>query len=729
MLERLNNYLERNILSLVPLQIQSPDLPSWRRPEHWNITKTRTMLEETPQNMSLDVLSDLDKLPIQVGGLLQIPLSVGFSPNARLFRVVLSTSEKEDNNDKRHPMLCFARDLGRALGILNESVQVKMEDFEVLALVPSTLLVDTLPPASLVRESLRQQAKRALIDSGVVLYGPLGSGKTHTALFFAAFAGFVSGNRTLYLDCKRLRNSRNAGMKELLNELSQIFEEATEHLPCSLIFDNLDEIISSDVNEDTQDDSARSRQVNPAIVEQSKMLGDAFCHLLRAVRSKGSVFVIVTCRTRESIQESVLSTASAGDPVLIPPLQSAERESIFLRCIWRMTGTKDIRCSCDVGKRTEGYRPRDIEQLALRVCDRIRRFSLSYLNEAPFSEIVSDELNSFVPLTRASASVEDSHSGPSWSQVGGMFRTKKELSAAIIKPSLYRRIYDSSQVRLPRGLLLFGEPGCGKSYIVSALAKKCDFRLVTCRGAELLDKYIGASEANVRELFMRATSVAPSILFLDEIDALAPRRGSDHTGVTDRIVNQLLTFLDGVEDVSLQEQVFVIAASSRPDKVDPALLRPGRLERHVYVGCPETREETTDLLSRIASGYRVEEEALDQIHSGHFLDRLREQNAYNPRMTAADIKGAFNTAQVVAVHDALSNHAEADIESSNVVITSSNLLKAFRESQPSLSFDEYRHLQSIYVPFRGENPLQSNARVGSKDTDITKEATLRTAFR
>ena len=134
MVKRLNSYLETNTLSLIPVQIQAPDLPSWRRPGYWNTTTT---FGRTPLNISLDIHSHIDKLPIHVGGLLQLPLSAGFSSNARLFRLVLSTSEMEDNNGKDQPMLCFARDLKKALGTSNESVQVKMEDSEVLALVPS----------------------------------------------------------------------------------------------------------------------------------------------------------------------------------------------------------------------------------------------------------------------------------------------------------------------------------------------------------------------------------------------------------------------------------------------------------------------------------------------------------------------------------------------------------------------------------------------------------------
>jgi SpoVK/Ycf46/Vps4 family AAA+-type ATPase len=343
-----------------------------------------------------------------------------------------------------------------------------------------------------------------------------------------------------------------------------------------------------------------------------------------------------------------------------------------------------------------------------------------------FNKIVQDEIDTFVPISRVTASVENRQSSPSWSQVGGLYTAKEQLTATILRPSLYRRIYDSSQVRLPRGILLFGPAGCGKTYMVPALAKECGFRLITCRGPELLDKYIGASEANVRELFARAAAVAPSILLLDELDALAPRRGSDHTGVTDRIVNQLLTFLDGVEDFS--QRIYIIAATSRPDKVDPALLRPGRLEKHIYVGCSETVEEASDVLSKIALRYKIDEEALDQIRSGQFLGQLMDQSSFNLRMSPADMKGVCNTAQVIAVREALREGRTDDIE-----ISAMHLREAFSSSRPSLASDEYYRLQSLYASYRkiDTSSSQSNSPVDISNwtrADVESEP-LRTALR
>jgi transitional endoplasmic reticulum ATPase len=149
--------------------------------------------------------------------------------------------------------------------------------------------------------------------------------------------------------------------------------------------------------------------------------------------------------------------------------------------------------------------------------------------------------------------------------------------------------YPDSFARLgvdaPRGVLVYGPPGCGKTFLLRALAGTGQLNVLGVKGAELLDKYVGESERAVRELFRRASDAAPALIFLDEIDALAPRRGqSSDSGVADRVVAALLTELDGAEPL---RDVIVVGATNRPELIDPALLRPGRLERLVYVPPPD----------------------------------------------------------------------------------------------------------------------------------------------
>ncbi len=171
-------------------------------------------------------------------------------------------------------------------------------------------------------------------------------------------------------------------------------------------------------------------------------------------------------------------------------------------------------------------------------------------------------------------------------QVGDMAEVKQALTEAVLWPLQYPDSFARLGVAAPRGVLVYGPPGCGKTFLLRALAGTGQLNVLGVKGAELLDKYVGESERAVRELFRRASDAAPALVFLDEIDALAPRRGqSTDSGVADRVVAALLTELDGAEPL---RDVIVVGATNRPDLIDPALLRPGRLERLVYVPPPDS---------------------------------------------------------------------------------------------------------------------------------------------
>mmetsp|Transcript_45003 Transcript_45003/g.67769 ORF Transcript_45003/g.67769 Transcript_45003/m.67769 type:complete len:470 (-) Transcript_45003:581-1990(-) len=405
----------------------------------------------------------------------------------------------------------------------------------------------------------------------------------------------------------------------------------------------------------------------------------------------------------------------------------------------------------DFGKKTEGYRPHDLKVVASRArqLSHIRALgrgeipgkyhgerSQFWHNVDPLIKLerdVSKILSSYTPLSHQRVRLKKT-SFTDWSSIGGLFRAKEKLTEIVMRPIKYSLLYNHAPVALPRGILLFGPPGCGKSYLVPALAKECNLNLVTCNGPELLDKYIGASEAKVRDLFAQAEMASPAILFLDEFDALAPRRGTDHTGVTDRVVNQLLTFLDGVENVGKKGSVlYIIAATSRPDKIDPALLRPGRLESHVYVGYPESAFEWNDIFLSISKQRDIDEEVKTILTSGEILLSVNNLFPHAKMFSGADMKGVFDTAHLNAIHEYLkskdcketpntiqSQHEDGYISLGKqrvcAIINKHHLFLALKSTRPSLSTSDRNMFRHVFGPFLKTYTTERNYQAESLQT-------------
>ncbi|MCK4555412.1 MAG: AAA family ATPase, partial [Candidatus Aenigmarchaeota archaeon] len=171
-----------------------------------------------------------------------------------------------------------------------------------------------------------------------------------------------------------------------------------------------------------------------------------------------------------------------------------------------------------------------------------------------------------------------------WSDVGGLEEMKQNLKEMVEWPLKHPKAFKKMGIRPPRGILMYGLPGTGKTLLAKAVANESEANFISIKGPELLSKWVGESEKHIREMFKRAKQVAPSIIFLDEIDALAPKRGTHATSVIDQVVTQLLSEMDGLEGL---EGVVVIGATNRPDMIDYALLRPGRFDRHVHIPVPD----------------------------------------------------------------------------------------------------------------------------------------------
>lgn len=196
-----------------------------------------------------------------------------------------------------------------------------------------------------------------------------------------------------------------------------------------------------------------------------------------------------------------------------------------------------------------------------------------------------------------------------WDDIGGLAGLKLLLQEAIGWPLQYRELFDAFDVQPPKGILLSGPPGCGKTLLAQAAASMSQTNFIAVKGPALLSKYVGESESGVREVFRKAKQAAPCLVFFDEIDALVPKRESSESHVSERVVGQFLAELDGVEKLS---GVLILAATNRPDIIDPALLRPGRFDVHVTIGLPDASERLAVLLvhtrkKRLATGLSMEE--------------------------------------------------------------------------------------------------------------------------
>jgi transitional endoplasmic reticulum ATPase len=245
-------------------------------------------------------------------------------------------------------------------------------------------------------------------------------------------------------------------------------------------------------------------------------------------------------------------------------------------------------------------------------------------------------------------------------EVGGMTEVKEMLTESVLWPLSYPDTFARLGVQPPRGVLLYGPPGCGKTFLVKAIAGTGKANVLSVKGAELLSKWVGESERAVRELFRRAREAAPTLVFLDEVDALAPVRGqASDGGTTDRVVAALLTELDGVESL---RNVVVIGATNRPDLIDPALLRPGRLERLVYVPPPDT-DGRADILRAAAKTVPLAPE----IDLGPIAAEL-------DGFSAADCAALIREAALAAMRESLDA----------TQVTAANLATARKRVRPSL---------------------------------------------
>ncbi len=363
--------------------------------------------------------------------------------------------------------------------------------------------------------------------------------------------------------------------------------------------------------------------------------------LRKAVATPG-VAVVATSQAPDSVDPR-LRAPDLCDRELNLSLPDGATRKALLEVLLRDVPAADLKLD-EIAERTPGFVRADLAALVREAALRAAaRASEDGKAPALTQEDLTGALSVIRPLSRSNTE-ELSVGSVTLEDVGDMVATKQALTEAVLWPLQHPDTFARLGVDPPRGVLLFGPPGCGKTFVVRALASSGRLSVHAVKGAELMDKWVGSSEKAVRELFRRARDSAPSLVFLDEVDALAPRRGqSFDSGVGDRVVAALLTELDGIEPL---RDVVVLGATNRPELIDPALLRPGRLERLVFVEPPDA-EARYEILKTSAKSVPLSKEVdlknlaedLDGYSAADCVALLREAalTAMRRSIDAADV--------------------------------------------------------------------------------------------
>jgi len=417
---------------------------------------------------------------------------------------------------------------------------------------------------------------------GVFMYGPPGTGKTLTARAVAnetdAYFISISGPEVM---------GKFYGESE--GRLRSVFESAQKHAPAIIFIDEIDAIAPK------REDMGSEKQVERRVVAQ-------LLALLDGLESRGHVIVIGATNIPNTIDPALRRPGRFDREVSIPIPDKNGRLEILEIHTRGMPLANDVSLE-KLAEITHGFVGADLEALAREAAMSALRKILPKidfeLSDIPYEallelEITMDNFLEALKEIEPSAIREVFVEVPDvkWSDVGGLDNIKQELKEAIEWPLKYPDVFKKAGTNPSKGILLYGKPGTGKTLLAKAVANESGVNFISIKGPQLISRYVGESERGVRETFRKAKHAAPTILFLDEIDSLIPRRGSSSTDahVTERVISQFLTEMDGIEEL---KGVVVLAATNRLDLVDPAVLRSGRFDLlfELHVPDEQTREE------------------------------------------------------------------------------------------------------------------------------------------
>jgi transitional endoplasmic reticulum ATPase len=503
---------------------------------------------------------------------------------------------------------------------------------------------------------------------GVLLHGPPGCGKTLLAQAVAneSEAHFISINGPEIM-------SKFYGESE--KRLRQIFEEAEKNAPSIIFIDELDAIAPK--REDVLG------EVERRVVAQLLALMDG-------LQKRGQVIVIGASNRPSAVDPALRRPGRFDREIEIRvPDKEGRHKILLIHSRGMPLDEVDLEAKADI---THGFVGADLAALCRESAMIALRRYLPRINleedEIPpgvLSDLrVTEEdfqgaLREIQPTAMREVTIEIPN--VHWKDVGGLQEVKQKLQQAVEWPIRYPGAFKRLGVEPPRGVLLFGPPGCGKTLLARAVATESEANFISVKGPEVLSKWVGESEKAIREVFRRARQAAPAIIFFDEIDAIAPARGSGagDSHVTERVISQFLTEIDGIQ---ILKDVVVLAATNRPDLLDPALLRPGRFDRHILVPAPDA-----------AARRQIFEIYTKKMPLAKDVD-LDELVKASSNFAGSDIQACCREAALAALEENMKTQR----------VTRTHFLKAIRDFNPTITPDMEKAYQQWGARARQTRP-------------------------
>ena len=520
---------------------------------------------------------------------------------------------------------------------------------------------------------------------GVLLHGPPGTGKTLMAKAVAneidAYFTDISGPEIM---------SKYYGESE--EQLREVFDEAEENAPAIVFIDEIDSIAPK--RGETQGDVERR------VVAQLLSLMDG-------LEERGQVIVIGATNRVDAVDPALRRGGRFDREIEIGVPDKNGRTEILQVHTRGMPLNEDIDLE-QYADNTHGFVGANLESLAKEsAMNALRRIR-------PELDLESDEIDAEVleHLEVTEHDFKDALKGiePSalrevfvevpdvtWDDVGGLEETKERLRETIQWPLDYPEVFETLDMQAAKGVLMFGPPGTGKTLLAKAVANEAQSNFISIKGPELLNKFVGESEKGVREVFSKARENAPTVVFFDEVDSIAGERGGTTTdsGVGERVVSQLLTELDGLEEL---EDVVVIATTNRPDLIDSALLRPGRLDRHVHVPVPDR-----DGRRKIFEVHTRDKPLADEVDLDELADRTEGY-------VGADIEAVCREASMAASREFINSVSPEEIDDSvgNVRVTMAHFEAALDEVGPSVDQEMRERYEEIEEEFETAETVEED---------------------